>query len=92
MTSPTQAATEPEPAPEDATATEGPKAAPELVGRSPRQLAWARFKRDRTGIICAFIVGAFSIQPAPRALTTTLPPDSFSGMTGSARRKATFFT
>jgi len=36
----------------------------------------------RAGLVpalLAFIVGAFSIQPAPRALTTTLPPDSFSG-------------
>jgi peptide/nickel transport system permease protein len=60
MTSPTQAATEPEPVPEDATAnSSGSKIAPELVGRSPRQLAWLRFKRDRTGIICAVIVGIF---------------------------------
>ncbi|AEW96335.1 MULTISPECIES: ABC transporter permease [Streptomycetaceae] len=59
MTSPTQAATEPEPAPEEAPANAGSPAAPELVGRSPRQLAWARFKRDKTGIICACIVGVF---------------------------------
>ncbi|MCQ4080179.1 ABC transporter permease [Streptomyces sp. RB6PN25] len=31
----------------------------EIIGRSPRQLAWLRFKRDRTGVICAGIVGAF---------------------------------
>jgi peptide/nickel transport system permease protein len=30
-----------------------------LVGRTPRQLAWIRFKRDRTGIVCAIIVGCF---------------------------------
>ncbi len=59
MTTPTQAATEPDPVPEDAPVTAGPQAAPELVGRSPRQLAWMRFKRDKTGIICAFVVAFF---------------------------------
>jgi hypothetical protein len=36
----------------------------------------------RAGLVpalLAFVVGAFSIESAPRALTTTLPPDSFSG-------------
>jgi len=33
--------------------------ASELVGRSPRQLAWIRFKRDKTGIVCAVIVAFF---------------------------------
>ncbi|MER7399152.1 ABC transporter permease [Streptomyces sp. NPDC000151] len=28
----------------------------ELVGRSPGQLMWARFKRDRTGVISAYVV------------------------------------
>ncbi|MEV7470520.1 ABC transporter permease [Streptomyces kronopolitis] len=31
----------------------------ELVGRSPGQLMWMRFKRDRTGVICAVVVVAF---------------------------------
>ncbi|WP_411141172.1 ABC transporter permease [Streptomyces sp. x-80] len=31
----------------------------ELVGRSPGQLMWTRFKRDRTGMICAIVVLAF---------------------------------
>ncbi|MGX1851389.1 ABC transporter permease [Streptomyces sp. NPDC055299] len=31
----------------------------ELVGRSPGQLMWMRFKRDRTGMICAIVVLAF---------------------------------
>ncbi|WP_037573190.1 ABC transporter permease [Phaeacidiphilus oryzae] len=30
--------------------------AAELIGRTPRQIAWARFKRNRTGIVCACIV------------------------------------
>ncbi|MBY8884133.1 ABC transporter permease [Streptomyces sp. PTM05] len=29
------------------------------VGRSPRQLAWIRFRRDRTGVVCAVIVACF---------------------------------
>jgi hypothetical protein len=36
----------------------------------------------RAGLVpalLAFVVGAFSIESAPHALTTTLPPDSFSG-------------
>ncbi|MFC4032640.1 ABC transporter permease [Streptomyces polygonati] len=35
------------------------KRPPELIGRSPRQLAWIRFKRDKVGILCAVIVGCF---------------------------------
>ncbi|WP_030619625.1 ABC transporter permease [Streptomyces sclerotialus] len=31
----------------------------ELVGRSPGQLMWARFKRDRTGVISAWVVVFF---------------------------------
>jgi hypothetical protein len=41
----------------------------------------------RAGLVpalLAFIVGAFSIETAPRALTTTLPPDSFSGPRAAA--------
>ncbi|MEU9243329.1 ABC transporter permease [Streptomyces shenzhenensis] len=30
-----------------------------LEGRSPGQLMWIRFKRDRTGVISAFVVGFF---------------------------------
>ncbi|MGD3107824.1 ABC transporter permease [Streptomyces sp. YGL11-2] len=33
----------------------------ELVGRSPGQLMWARFRRDRTGVICGIIVLAFFV-------------------------------
>ncbi|WP_438485998.1 ABC transporter permease [Streptomyces sp. S186] len=33
----------------------------ELVGRSPGQLMWARFKRDRTGVICGIVVLAFFV-------------------------------
>ncbi|MEU2362907.1 MULTISPECIES: ABC transporter permease [Streptomyces] len=33
----------------------------ELVGRSPGQLMWARFKRDRTGMICGIVVLAFFV-------------------------------
>ncbi|MFF8994667.1 ABC transporter permease [Streptomyces sp. NPDC014983] len=40
----------------------GPKAKGEaalLTGRSPGQLMWTRFKRDRTGVISAYVVGFF---------------------------------
>ncbi|RRQ78070.1 ABC transporter permease [Streptomyces griseofuscus] len=39
----------------------GPKATGEaaLTGRSPGQLMWTRFKRDRTGVISAYVVGFF---------------------------------
>ncbi|MGW0768626.1 ABC transporter permease [Streptomyces sp. NPDC002676] len=42
--------------------TPGPTAANETVqleGRSPGQLMWLRFKRDRTGVISAYVVGFF---------------------------------
>ncbi len=41
------------------TGAEGTKKDNELVGRSPGQLMWRRFKRDRTGVISAYIVGFF---------------------------------
>ncbi|WP_127356737.1 ABC transporter permease [Actinacidiphila soli] len=61
MSSPTTAATEPEPVPAEApAATEGTgKSSDEHVGRSPGQLAWLRFRRDQTGIVCAVVVGIF---------------------------------
>ncbi|MBO0517026.1 ABC transporter permease [Streptomyces beijiangensis] len=61
MTSPTQAATEPsDPVPAgDPSATVAGTPVAELVGRSPGQLAWVRFKRDRVGIACALTVIGF---------------------------------
>jgi peptide/nickel transport system permease protein len=38
-----------------------PEVAAELVGRSPGQLMWLRFKRDRTGVISAYVVGFFFV-------------------------------
>jgi peptide/nickel transport system permease protein len=35
------------------------KSAPRLAGRSPGQLMWLRFKRDRTGVVSAWIVLVF---------------------------------
>ncbi|CAM5657886.1 ABC transporter permease OS=Streptomyces fumanus OX=67302 GN=GCM10018772_49010 PE=3 SV=1 [Streptomyces fumanus] len=50
-------------APEPETKGEGKK----LEGRSPGQLMWLRFKRDRTGVICAWVVLAyFVIAARPR--------------------------
>ncbi|MCQ4080174.1 ABC transporter permease [Streptomyces sp. RB6PN25] len=57
MSSPTQATTYPEPS--RSTGGADATVAAEIVGRSPRQLAWLRFKRDRTGIVCAVIVAFF---------------------------------
>ncbi len=45
------------PAPAATTADEAPVVkAPETVGRSPGQLMWLRFRRDRTGVISAIVV------------------------------------
>lgn len=44
--------------PDEVTAAE-PAVAAELVGRSPGQLMWRRFKRDRTGVISAYVVAFF---------------------------------
>lgn len=53
MTMPANAELTSGPAPED-----DPKegAGPELVGRSPGQLAWIRFKRDKVALVCTGIV------------------------------------
>lgn len=62
MTSPSQAAADGDSLtlePEGSSGTPDGKGTPELTGRTPRQLAWIRFKRDKTGIACAFIVAAF---------------------------------
>ncbi|HEV7625324.1 MAG TPA: ABC transporter permease, partial [Streptomyces sp.] len=62
MTSPSQAAIAgaETPGPDDAglTSEPGSKDGPkdQLVGLSPGQLMWMRFKRDRTGVISAFVV------------------------------------
>jgi peptide/nickel transport system permease protein len=61
MTSPTKAA--PEPAPVDASVVDKGtgKGSGELVGRTPNQLAWARFRRDKTGLLCAAVVLFFIV-------------------------------
>ncbi|MGW0931765.1 ABC transporter permease [Streptomyces sp. NPDC002644] len=52
---------------------EKPKAAePSLEGRSPGQLMWMRFKRDRTGVICAWIVLAYFLIGLAAPLLTML--------------------
>ncbi|MEU8272114.1 ABC transporter permease [Sphaerisporangium sp. NPDC049002] len=60
MTLPSQAATEAGSDPVDAVpaATAGADGSP-LVGRSPAQLMWRRFRRDRTGVVSAAIVAFF---------------------------------
>ncbi|WP_405587070.1 ABC transporter permease [Streptomyces sp. NBC_01190] len=64
MTSPSQAAAEGDSLtlePEGKSGTPGGKGTPELTGRTPRQLAWIRFKRDKTGVVCAVIVAFFIV-------------------------------
>ncbi|MET8577964.1 ABC transporter permease [Streptomyces sp. NPDC005012] len=52
---------------------EKPKAAePSLEGRSPGQLMWMRFKRDRTGVICAWVVLAYFLIGLAAPLLTML--------------------
>jgi peptide/nickel transport system permease protein len=43
-----------------------------LEGRSPGQLMWIRFKRDRTGVICAIIVIAYFVISLAAPLLTKL--------------------
>jgi peptide/nickel transport system permease protein len=43
-----------------------------LAGRSPGQLAWARFKRDKTGITCAAVVAVFIVIAIAAPLITKL--------------------
>jgi peptide/nickel transport system permease protein len=33
--------------------------APQFAGRSPRQLAWLRFRRDKVGMVCAVVVALY---------------------------------
>lgn len=44
----------------------------ELIGRSPGQLMWLRFKRDRTGVISAFIVLFFFLMAVGAPLIAKL--------------------
>ncbi|MFI1395209.1 ABC transporter permease [Streptomyces sp. NPDC020681] len=46
---------------DEETATKTDAAGMEATGRSPGQLMWARFKRDRTGVISAFVVIFFFV-------------------------------
>lgn len=42
------------------------------TGHSPGQLAWRRFKRDRTGIVAAYVVGFFAVIAVFAPLITKL--------------------
>ncbi|CAG7603669.1 ABC transporter permease [Actinacidiphila bryophytorum] len=61
MTSSTETTVSGPPGEPDEITTAAPEAAAELVGRSPGQLMWLRFKRDRTGVISAYVVGFFFV-------------------------------
>lgn len=51
---------------------DGKAEAAQLTGRSPGQLMWLRFKRDRTGVICAWIVLAYFVVALAAPLLTKL--------------------
>lgn len=75
MTSPTDAVadtSEPVPAQASGTPEGAGAAAGALAGRSPGQLAWVRFKRDRTGIACAATVAVFLLIAVAAPLITRL--------------------
>jgi peptide/nickel transport system permease protein len=62
MTSPTPSAAAPlEVVAEKTTLTPDPSGSSGGEGRSPGRLAWRRFKRDRTGVISAYVVIAFFV-------------------------------
>jgi peptide/nickel transport system permease protein len=64
MTSPSQAAPDADSLtlePAEGSGGRDSKGTPALAGRTPRQLAWIRFKRDRTGIVCAVVVACFIV-------------------------------
>ncbi|BBA99870.1 putative peptide ABC transporter permease [Actinacidiphila reveromycinica] len=75
MTSPSQAAADGDSLtlePEGNSGTPGTKDPRELAGRTPGQLAWMRFKRDKTGIACAIVVALFIILPLCAPLISKL--------------------
>ncbi|MDI2128913.1 ABC transporter permease [Yinghuangia seranimata] len=51
----------PQTAPEVVDVAVPPQALPEVVGRSPGQLAWRRFRKDRTGVVAGFVVLFFFV-------------------------------
>lgn len=59
MTSSTETTVSGPPGEPDEITAAAPAVAAELVGRSPGQLMWRRFKRDRTGVVSAYVVGFF---------------------------------
>lgn len=62
MTSPTSSAAAPlEVVAEQTALTPDPSGAQGGEGRSPGRLAWRRFKRDRTGVISAYVVIAYFV-------------------------------
>ncbi|WP_345698813.1 ABC transporter permease [Kitasatospora terrestris] len=56
MTTPPGATTEADPVLVEPTKDVPGNKPGELLGRTPGQIAWSRFKRNRTGVICAWIV------------------------------------
>ncbi|GII76806.1 ABC transporter permease [Sphaerisporangium rufum] len=59
MTLPSQAMPEAGTAPAAAGGTGGGVSGPAMAGRSPAQLMWRRFRRDRTGVASAIVVAFF---------------------------------
>ncbi|WP_035847006.1 ABC transporter permease [Kitasatospora azatica] len=56
MTTPTEDTTETEPVLVASATGDGGNKPAELLGRTPGQIAWSRFKRNRIGVFCAGIV------------------------------------
>ncbi|MDI5970469.1 ABC transporter permease [Streptomyces sp. SL13] len=72
MSVPTQAAGRPEPVAGGAADGHGGPGRARFAGRSPRQLAWARFRRDKVGVVCAFVVLLYLLIAACAPLITKL--------------------
>lgn len=73
--------------------TGGDRPGPGFVGRSPGQLAWARLRRDRTGLVSGgmlvfFVLVALAVPAIEWAYGTGPGSSSSPGWTGSECRSA----
>ncbi|GAA2749495.1 ABC transporter permease [Kitasatospora cinereorecta] len=86
MTTPTGATTtEEDPVLVGSTDAAGAKPV-ELLGRTPGQIAWSRFKRNRTGVVCAVITLAYILAAVLAPVISALygkSPYEFYGMKDS---------
>ncbi|MFJ1752180.1 ABC transporter permease [Kitasatospora sp. NPDC088134] len=86
MTTPTGTTAEGDPTLAKSTDAAGAKPG-ELLGRTPGQIAWSRFKRNRTGVVCAVItlgyIAAALLAPVISALYGK-DPEVFYGLRDSS--------